>query len=127
MQIIKYPSPEDWKKIIERPAIDYSQLFALAKDILEDVRQNGDKAVAVYGERFDKVSLKNFEVSPHDIYEAEGLVSEALKNAIGRAAANIETFHASQRAVSQKIETMSGVVCWQKSAAIEKVGLYIPG
>ena len=26
-----------------------------------------------------------------------------------------------------KVETMPGVVCWRKSVAIEKVGLYIPG
>jgi len=43
------------------------------------------------------------------------------------ASANIETFHRSQQLILQKIETMPGVVCWQKSTGIEKVGLYIPG
>jgi histidinol dehydrogenase len=36
-------------------------------------------------------------------------------------------FHISQRFVGQKIKTQEGVTCWQKSVAIEKVGLYIPG
>ena len=59
--------------------------------------------------------------------EAEQLVPETLKDAIRLAAANIKTFHRSQELILQKIETMPGVVCWQKAAGIEKVGLYIPG
>ena len=40
---------------------------------------------------------------------------------------NSEFFHASQRFVGHKVETMEGVICWQKAVGIEKVGLYIPG
>ena len=127
MQIIKYPSREDWKKLTERPAFDFSQLFEYVKNILEDVRLNGDRAVAAYSERFDKVALNHFEVVQQEIDEAERLVSQALKDAMRLAAANIETFHGSQKPVFQKIETMSGVICWQKSTGIEKVGLYVPG
>jgi histidinol dehydrogenase len=55
------------------------------------------------------------------------LVSDELKTAIREAKTNIEIFHSSQRFQSQKIETTTGVVCWQKAVGIEKVGLYIPG
>ena len=127
MQIIKYPPREDWEKIITRPAFDYSNLFEYVKDILEDVKQNGDKAVAAYCETFDKVKLNDFAVTSAEIEEAEQLVPEALKEAIRLALTNIETFHRSQQLVSQKIETTRGVVCWQKAVGIEKVGLYIPG
>jgi len=127
MEIIKYPSRTDWDKIIARPAFDYSQLYEYVKNILEDIRLNGDKAVAAYGAKFDKVTLSNFEVSPEEFDDAERLVSEELKSAIRLAAANIETFHRSQQLVPQKIETTPGVVCWQKAVGIEKVGLYIPG
>jgi histidinol dehydrogenase len=127
VKIIKYPPREDWAKIISRPAVDHSQLFDTVKNILEDVRQNGDRAVAAYSEKFDGVILSHFTVTPEEMDEAEQLVSEALKAAIRLAAANIEKFHRSQQSVSPKIETMPGVACWQKSVAIEKVGLYIPG
>ena len=40
---------------------------------------------------------------------------------------NIERFHAAQKFVGKKVETMPGVTCWQKAVGIEKVGLYIPG
>ena len=127
MKVIKYPPREEWGKIIARPAIDHSHLFESVKNVLEDVRINGDKAVAAYSERFDKVVLTDFAVSDAEMDEAEQLVPETLKDAIRLAAANIKTFHRSQELILQKIETMPGVVCWQKAVGIEKVGLYIPG
>ena len=87
----------------------------------------GDTAVKRYEEKFDKVTLSGLQVSEEEIKEARELVSEDLKQAIRTAKANIEKFHASQRFTGQKVETTSGVTCWQKAVAIEKVGLYIPG
>ena len=87
----------------------------------------GDAAVKRYEEKFDKVTLSGLQVSEEEIKEARELVSEDLKQAIRTAKANIEKFHASQRFTGQKVETTSGVTCWQKAVAIEKVGLYIPG
>jgi len=55
------------------------------------------------------------------------MVGGSLKEAIQIAAGNIHKFHESQVSVIKKIETTHGVVCWQKSIAIEKVGLYVPG
>ena len=127
VKIIKYPSRQDWAEIIARPVIDHSHLFDDVKKILDDVRLNGDRAVAACCEKFDKAVLKQFAVSSDEINEAKRLVADELKAAIRLAAANIETFHSSQQLVSQKIETTPGVTCWQKSVAIEKVGLYIPG
>ena len=50
-----------------------------------------------------------------------------LKSAINLAHDNIHKFHKAQVFEQRKIETMPGVTCWQKSVAIESVGLYIPG
>ena len=127
MKIIKHPSREDWAKITERPTFDCSNLFESVRKILEDVKLNGDKAVAAYCEKFDKVVLENFSVTSNEMDEAERMVSDELKEAIRLASENIETFHCSQQLVSQKIETMPGVECWQKATGIEKIGLYIPG
>jgi histidinol dehydrogenase len=59
--------------------------------------------------------------------EAERLVSAELKAAIQLAHYNIHAFHEAQQFKGKKVETQPGVTCWQKSIAIEKVGLYIPG
>lgn len=127
MNIIKYPSQEQIKQIIERPHLDVSQLNATVASVLADVKENGDKAVIAYEEKFDHVQLSSLAVSEAEIDEAESLVSKELKEALILAHDNIAKFHESQKFESAKVETAPGVVCWQKSVAIEKVGLYIPG
>ena len=127
MNFIKYPSQEQIKKIIERPHLDVSQLNATVASVLADVKENGDKAVIAYEEKFDHVKLASLAVTEAEIDEAEALVSQDLKDALILAHENIAKFHESQKFESTKVQTAPGVVCWQKSVAIEKVGLYIPG
>lgn len=127
MEIIKYPERDRWPEITKRPTLDVSTLFDTVNTVLNDVRRDGDIAVKAYGEKFDKVRLDVLRVTKEEIKTASGLVSEELKQAIRLAHANIATFHAAQTFTGKKIETTSGVTCWQKAVAIEKVGLYIPG
>lgn len=127
MEVIKYPSKADWPSLVKRPALDVTTLFDTVRTVLNGVRSEGDTAVKRYEKKFDKVTLSGLQVSEEEIKEARELVSEDLKQAIRTAKANIEKFHASQRFTGQKVETTSGVTCWQKAVAIEKVGLYIPG
>jgi histidinol dehydrogenase len=107
--------------------LDVSQLNQTVASVLADVKQRGDEAVKGYELKFDHVDLPTLQVSKEEIDEAETLVSEELKEAIRLAHANIKTFHEAQRFRTKKVETQPGVTCWQKSVAIEKVGLYIPG
>ena len=127
MNIIKYPSREQWAEIIERPRLDVTELNQTVAAVLADVRQRGDEAVKGYELKFDHVDLDTLAVSDEELAEAETLVSSELREAISLAHDNIQKFHEAQRFRSKKVETQPGVVCWQKSVAIEKVGLYIPG
>ena len=127
MNIIRYPEKSEWKKIVERPHLDVSQLNATVACVLADVKARGDEAVKAYEEKFDHAQLDSLAVSEAEMDEAEQLVSPELKDAIALAHQNIHQFHASQRFRGEKVETQPGVVCWQKSVAIERVGLYIPG
>lgn len=127
MEIIKYPNPDEWNKLIKRPALDVSSLFGTVQKVLDEVRTQGDEAVKKYGEQFDKVKISDLLVSETEINEAETLVDAELKQAILIAKNNIEKFHEAQKFNGNRIETTTGVTCWQKAVAIEKVGLYIPG
>ncbi|MCD7971219.1 MAG: histidinol dehydrogenase [Candidatus Azobacteroides sp.] len=127
MQLIKYPLPSEWEKIIARPSLDNTVLFDLVKDVLKNIKERGDEAVLEYGAKFDHVSLPALKVTAEEIKEATDLVPEELKEAIELAKNNIEVFHRSQELHGEKIETMPGVTCWQKALPIEKVGLYVPG
>ena len=121
------PLKDQWPQIIARPVFDSKPLEATVSAILEDVKTNGDDAVKKYALQFDKVALENLKVSSGEINEASTLVTDDLKAAIETARTNITRFHEQQKEESKQIETTSGVVCWRKSVAIEKVGLYIPG
>jgi len=127
MQVIKYPSREEWASLLTRPTFDNTSLFDTVQKVLDDVRARGDKAVKEYTEQFDKVSLDNIEVSKEEIAEAEKLVSPDLKQAIEMARRNIWKFHSEQQHDLPEIQTSPGVYCWQKAIAIQKVGLYVPG
>lgn len=127
MRIVRYPEREVWKKILERPHTDISALNGVVDDILEDVRNNGDEAVRRCELRFDGVSLQSLAVTDGEIENAVRSVDAELKEAIELAHSNIERFHMAQRMTEHKVETMPGVSCWQKSVAIQKVGLYVPG
>ena len=127
MNIIKYPKQEEWAEICQRPHLDITQLQSTVNTVLSDVRTRGDEAVKEYEERFDHAVLTSLAVTEAEIDEAERLVSEELKAAIVLAHENIHQFHAAQKFEGHKIQTREGVTCWQKSVAIEKVGLYIPG
>lgn len=127
MNIIKYPAYSDYAAICERPHLDVTQLNKVVADVLDDVRQRGDDAVKEYEEKFDHVCLDSLAVTEEEIENAYQSIDSELRDAIILAHSNIKTFHESQVFAGEKVNTAPGVCCWQKSVAIQKVGLYIPG
>lgn len=127
MRIIRYPQPSEWAEILKRPVMNVETLRDTVCEVLGRVKAEGDKAVLAYEERFDKVRLESLAVTEAEMTEAAVKVSTELKEAIRLAHKNIHVFHSGQKFESSKVETVSGVTCWQKAVPIEKVGLYIPG
>jgi len=126
-QLFTNPATEIWNGILQRPALDNSALETTVSGILEDVKTNGDAAIKKYSWQFDQVQLDDLLVTEAAMAAAAQLVPDDLKSAIRLAKSNIELFHRAQVQSIEKIETTTGVTCWRKSIAIEKVGLYIPG
>ena len=127
MKTYKYPEKELWSEIISRPRLNLQQLNETVSTVLADVKKRGDEAVKEYELKFDKAELASLAVTEQEMDEAEKLVSKELYDAIVLAHENIHAFHAAQHFEGKKVETRKGVTCWQKSVAIERVGLYIPG
>ena len=127
MILISNPDKSQWQEILKRPVMNTENPFDTVRCVIDRVKEEGDRAVLDYEEKFDKVVSASLAVSEEEQQEAENLVSEDLKAAIRLAKQNIETFHAAQRFEGKKVQTQPGVTCWQKAVAIEKVGLYIPG
>jgi len=127
MKTIILPTEDRWEILCIRPTLDKSELEDVVRGIINDVKSRGDQAVIDYSLKFDNVKTSTLKVSPEEIANSVGMVSEELKEAIDIARSNIEIFHSAQLQQEQIVETSQGVKCWRKSVAIEKVGLYIPG
>lgn len=121
------PAAATWQNILQRPAFDTKQLEGTVSAILDDVKQNGDAAVKKYALQFDKADLSVLKVTAAEFEAAAEMVDATLKTSIAIAKENITRFHTAQKEPVNIIETAPGVSCWRKAAAIDKVGLYIPG
>ncbi len=127
INVVKYPDKKEWAELVKRPLFDNSPLEKSVQKILDKVKAKGDKAVRKYTKEFDGIKLKDFAVSEEETGSAAGSMTAELKKAIQQARSNIEKFHRPQIDNGKLIQTMPGIICWRRSVAIEKVGIYIPG
>lgn len=100
------------------------------KAILEDVKQNGDKAVKAYTAKFDCPNAKYYRVPDEAIQDA---LTEANENspefveAMLNAVENITAFHTRQKREGFCVTEENGVIMGQRVRGLDKVGLYVPG
>lgn len=96
--------------------------------IIDDVKENGDKAIKSYTEKFDKVKLKKLEVSREEIEKAYEKVDPELIDELEVSYENIWRFHEMQLPNDLWLsEVEPGVTLGVKSTPLERVGCYIPG
>jgi histidinol dehydrogenase len=127
MKKIKFPIRQDWEMLTGRPSQDLSKPLEIAEDVFSEIRKEGDSAVKKYTKRFDGADLQSLAVPVEKLKQAAEQISSELKSAIEVAKNNIEKFHTAQKEKPLVTETSTGVNCWRKSVAIQKVGIYIPG
>ncbi len=124
------PAREEWKSLTQRASDNDSGIEESVRKTLEDVRRDGDEALLRLEARFDGVdfgSAARMKVTEEEVKEAEGLVSQELKQALEEAYSNITRFHEAQRPLPVEVETAPGVRCWQRAVPLRRVGLYVPG
>lgn len=99
----------------------------IVKDIIEQVKNNGDEALKAYTEKFDRVQLTNLAVTEAEIEAAYSQVSEEIIEIIKEAAQNIRSFHEKQLRNSWITTEKNGTVLGQKITPLDSVGVYVPG
>ena len=95
--------------------------------IIADVRQNGDKALYAYEEKFDRARLTSLEVTQAEMDEALAVTEPEFKAVLERAAENIRRFHQQQKRSGFILNDRPGVVMGQKILPVDKAGIYVPG
>jgi histidinol dehydrogenase len=127
MNKVYNPEKNTWSSLVKRPLYSLDSVKDIVDKIFTNVEIYGDRALVDYTNKFDKVNLNDLCVSDEKINNSENDLDKDLKESINIAFNNIYKFHKNQVFKSKKIETTSGVICWQEKRAIENVGLYIPG
>jgi histidinol dehydrogenase len=96
------------------------------KEILEDVKENGDIAIKKYTLKFDNVKIDNLKVTKKEIEEAYKLVDKKLIDIMKKAAKNIYDFHKKQKIKSIIYNKTFGIKLGMIRRPISSVGIYVP-
>ena len=115
--------------LLGRSPAGYSEYEETVRQIIEDVRARGDKAVFELEETFDRCRLDrdSIRVSRQEIEEAYGKLDPAFVEVIRRSAANIRAYHEKQVTQSWITTSGDGTILGQKVTPIETSGCYVPG
>ncbi len=117
------------QKILNRSEVEIEEVMQKVKEIVKDVKENGDAAIVKYCKKFDGVDLKpsEFKVSEDEIKEAYEKIDKKLLKAIKRANKNIQNFHNALMPKDIEIETEKGVIAGRMVLPLDSAGLYVPG
>ncbi|NUB43705.1 histidinol dehydrogenase [Fertoebacter nigrum] len=108
---------------------DTARIEALVAEVLREVRQSGDAAVARFALEFDKAELAAFEVPMEDRLAAVAELDPQTRADTEFAIANVRAFAQAQLATILPLETeiRPGVFMGHRVIPIERVGCYVPG
>ena len=117
------------KDLLKRSPSSYGTYEQTVSEIVNNVKENGDKAVFEYTEKFDHFALNsgNIRVTEEEIKEAYKEIPEDLIEVYRHSAANIRTFHEKQLRQSFIETRPDGSILGQRITPIEKAGVYVPG
>jgi histidinol dehydrogenase len=115
-------------KLYHRPSYP-PEIETAVKDIINDVRDNGDNALCKYAKKFDNAELtpEMFEVDIDEIKQKSRKIPNAEKRAIKEALANIELFSKQRLPQPWTSSPRPGVIVGERFEPMERIGVYIPG
>ncbi len=134
MRILDYSDTSfagEFAKLRQEACLVFESVEGDVRNIIDQVKRDGDTALIDLTRQFDGVSLKpeNLIVSPAEMDEAEARVSAENQEALQEAARRIEAFHVRQKEQIDKTWYIEepGIRLGQLVRPIERVGLYVPG
>lgn len=116
-----------FQSLKERQGKENAEIIKTVKFIIDNVKENGDKALIEYTSKFDKVELQSIEVTKEEIKAAYSKVENDFICALKTAKENIEEYHSKQVQNSYVITKENGIVMGRTVRGLDKVGIYVPG
>jgi histidinol dehydrogenase len=132
MRIIKLT--EETKKellgnLLGRNPGSYSEYEKTVNDIINDIRQNGDKALFEYTARFDGCSIdsSSIRITENEVKKAYEALDPEFIEVMKKSAENIRQFHEKQKRNTWIDTKDDGSILGQRILPIEISGVYVPG
>jgi histidinol dehydrogenase len=110
--------------------MDIDNVAPIVKNILDEVKNEGDVALVRHISKFDKWEPKSGEdlkISTEEMAKAYENIDEKLKKALNLAYNRIKSYHEKQLPKSWLDFEENGTILGQKVTAVEKAGVYVPG
>lgn len=116
------------ENLLKRSPNNYTEYESSVNEIINNVRENRDKAIFDYTKKFDKADIdaSNIRVTKEEIQDAYDKVDEKLLAVIKKSLVNIKKYHEKQLQNSW-FTSEDGIILGQKVTALEKAGVYVPG
>lgn len=132
MKILELTTDEKTKALealLRRSPVDYGEYEQTVRDIIDNVRKNGDRAVFSYEKQFDRCDLtpETVRVTKQELEEAYAALTPEFIEVMKKAAANIRSYHEKQVQQSWITTSADGVILGQKITPIAISGCYVPG
>ena len=99
----------------------------IVRDIIDDVKENGDEAVKKYMLKFDGIVPEKMVLTKEDMKLSYERIDSEFRDAINNAAVNIRKYHEKQFQKGYENKDENGSVLGQVIRGLSKVGIYVPG
>ena len=106
------------------------QALAVAADVIEKIRLDGDQALVNYTAQFDRFTVENpteLKISTDRIDQALQSMDAELRRALEQAAQRIKAYHQHQLSESWQFTDSLGNQLGQRITPLECIGVYVPG
>ena len=97
--LTKQTTKDILENLLKRSPGQYGSYEAAVKEILEKVREEGDRALFAYTKKFDRAEIteQNVQVTEEEIREAYEAVDPDLVDVIRKSLVNIRSYHEKQK------------------------------
>ena len=121
---------EDFAEILGRGKVDIKKVSGIVNGIIDDIIENGNKAVIEHNTKFDNWTASSEDdlfIDVKDMKNAYDNMDKKLKESLHLAYDRIKSFHEKQLPKSWMDYESNGTITGQKVTAVDRAGLYIPG
>ncbi len=130
---LRYGDADFWSqldRLLAWDSVSDQQVAQTVRDIIAEVRRNGDRALLQYTNRFDRRdarSMTELEIPLERVRQALDQLPQEQRQALETAAARVRSYHEHQKLQSWRYTEADGTVLGQQVTPLDRVGLYVPG